>query len=304
MPPQGIRTAEPSKIDKLTAFFDHWGIPLTATSIAFTVSILLHVVLLSVHFGVPEAIISRSETVLDIVLVNSKHARKPVKAQAKAQANLDGGGNTDENRIAKTPMPSADQVQPGDSLMETQKRVQELEAQQQILLTQSKSLSGFQLNKHKTEQKSERPINGLDLAQNALAIARMEAQIDKDVDEYNKRPRKKFIGARTEEAVDAQYLEDWRNKVERIGNVNYPEEAKGKLYGKLLLHVEIKSDGTLVSVTVEKSSGHKVLDEAAMRVVRMASPYAKFPAALKNTTDIISFARTWIFTNADQIRAE
>ncbi len=238
------------------------------------------------------------------MLVNAKHARKPVKAQAKAQANLDGGGNTDENRIAKTPLPASEQVQPGDALIETQRHVQALETQQQKLLALSTSKLTTKADPSKAEPQPDQPTNGADLAQNALAIARMEAQIERQVEEYNKRPRKKFIGARTEEAVDAQYLEDWRTKVERIGNLNYPEEAKGKLYGSLQLYVEIRNDGNLDKVEVRRTSGYKILDDAAVRVVRMAAPYANFPAALKAKTDIIGFARTWVFTKADQIRSE
>jgi len=273
-------------------------------TLALSFSLLVHALLLSVHFSFPSAFRHSSETQLDVVLVNSKHKSKPTEAQAKAQANLDGGGNTDENRIAKTPLPASEQVQIGDALTETQRRVQDLETQQQKLLALTKSRLATPADPRKAEPQPDHPTYGSELVQSALAIARMEAQIEREVEEYNKRPRKKFIGARTEEAVDAQYLEDWRAKVERIGNLNYPEAAKGKLYGSLVLHVEIRSDGNLESVEVSRSSGHKVLDEAAVRVVRMAAPYSNFPAALKNKTDIIAFARTWVFTKADQIRSE
>lgn len=273
-------------------------------TLALSFSLLVHALLLSVHFSFPNAFRRSAETQLDVVLVNAKHKRKPVDAQAKAQANLDGGGNTDENRIAKTPLPASEQVRPGDALMETQRRVQALETQQQKLLALAKSKVTTQAAPSKAEPQPDQPTNGADLAQNALAIARMEAQIDRDVEEYNRRPRKIFIGARTEEAVDAQYLEDWRTKVERIGNLNYPEEAKGKLYGSLQLYVEIGKDGKLESVEVRRSSGYKILDQAAVRVVRMAAPYASFPAALKAKTDVIGFARTWVFTKSDQIRSE
>jgi protein TonB len=241
---------------------------------------------------------------LEVVLVNAKSARKPDKAQARAQANLDGGGNTDENRRAKTPLPASQQVQRGDSLVEAQRRVQELEAQQHKLLTQAKGKKAIQAEtKRSEEQPEQQSVRGLDLAQSALAIARMEAQIERQIDEYNKRPRKKFIGARTEEYAAAQYLEDWRQKVERIGNLNYPEAARGKLYGNLVLTVAIKSDGELERVEINRSSGHKVLDEAAQRIVKLAAPYAAFPDAVRRDTDIIEITRTWTFTGADQLRA-
>jgi len=274
-------------------------------TLALIASLVLHAVLLSIHFKLPDTMKRAANATLEVVLVNAKSARKPDKAQARAQANLDGGGNTDENRRAKSPLPASRQEQPGDSLMEAQRRVQELEAQQQKLLTRAESQKVIQAEARQSEKQPEQAtMSGADLAQSALAIARMEAQIARQVEEYNKRPRKKFIGARTEEFAAAQYLEDWRLKVERIGNLNYPEAAKGKLYGNLLLYVEIKADGNLERVEVQRSSGHRILDEAALRIVRMAAPYGNFSADLKRQTDIVAFARTWVFTKADQLQSE
>ena len=145
--------------------------------------------------------------------------------------------------------------------------------------------------------------SGLDLASSALAMARLQAQIEREVDTYNKRPRKKFVGARTEEYRFAQYVEDWRIKVERIGTVNYPEPARGKLYGSLVLTVILQADGNVSRIEVDRSSGHKVLDEAAKRIVQMASPYAAFPPDIKRDTDELAITRTWYFTRDDQVRA-
>jgi protein TonB len=274
-------------------------------TLALIASLVLHAVVLSIHFKLPDKVSRVTKETLEVVLVNAKSARKPDKAQARAQANLDGGGNTDENRRAKTPLPASREVQPGDSLVETQRRVQELEVQQQKLLTQAKSSKAVQADARRSEDQPEQTsVRGVDLMESARAIARMEAQIERQIDEYNKRPRKKFIGARTEEYAAAQYLEEWRQKVERFGNLNYPEAAKGKLYGNLLLYVEIKADGNLETVEIRRSSGHKVLDDAAKRIVRMAAPYGGFPAELKRQTDIVAFARTWVFTRADQLQSE
>lgn len=282
-----------------------FGIAVSTTTVAFAASVALHAIALSVHFEFPDTFKRTRDTALEVVLVNAKSARKPSDAQAKAQANLDGGGNTDENRRAKTPLPASRQVRAGDSLAQAQRRVKEMEAQQQKLLTQAKSKKSVQVDARQNEPQLEPvSIKGVDLAQSALAIARMEAQIERQIEEYNKRPRKKFIGARTEEFAAAQYLEDWRQKVERIGNLNYPEAAKGKLYGNLLLYVEIKSDGSIERIEVQRSSGHKLLDQAALRIVRMAAPYGSFSGELKRQTDIVAFARTWVFTKADLLRSE
>ena len=144
--------------------------------------------------------------------------------------------------------------------------------------------------------------SGLDLLDSAAAIARVEARIDRILDEDARRPRKKFIGARAKEHRFAQYVEDWRLKVERVGTLNYPEEARGRVYGSLLLSVTISADGAVDRVAVHRSSGHKLLDEAAVRIVRLAAPFAPFPPDIARDTDVIEITRTWSFTRADQVR--
>lgn len=110
----------------------------------------------------------------------------------------------------------------------------------------------------------------------ALGMARLRGEIARQTDEYNKRPRVKHLGTRTQEYRFAQYMEEWRNKVERVGTLNYPEAAKGKLSGSLVLTVRIKSDGSVERVEIDRSSGHKLLDDAARRIVMMARPTALF----------------------------
>lgn len=145
-------------------------------------------------------------------------------------------------------------------------------------------------------------LSGLDLRDSVAAIARLEAQIDRRLDEFSKRPRKVQIGTRAREHRFAQYAEDWRQKVERIGTLNYPEAARGKMYGNLVLTVSIRADGTVERIEVDRSSGHDVLDKAAVEIVRLAAPYAPFPPDIRSDTDIIEITRTWSFTNANQLR--
>lgn len=270
--------------------------------LAIAASLLLHAAALSLHFKFPDASRAFQDKALDIILVNSKSAKKPTGAQALAQANLDGGGNTDENRRAKTPLPPSARKQNGADLEQSQRRVQELEAQQQRLMAQARSKTIAAPVPDKEAQPEPTPgLSGRELAQSALAMARLEAEISKNVDEYNKRPRKKFIGTRTDEYRFAQYVEDWRQKVERIGTLNYPEAAKGKLYGSLLLTVTLKSDGAVDKVEINRSSGHRILDDAARRIVAMAGPYAAFPPDIRRDTDILEITRSWNFTSRDSL---
>lgn len=273
-------------------------------AIAVMTSIVLHAVVLSIHFKLPDAMRKLAPLQLDVVLVNSKTRSSPVKPDVNAQANLDAGGDTDLDRRAKSPLPVLQRVDRGNDVKQSMRRVQELEARQRQLLSQlqhrSKSLTAEP--KPKSEAKSER--SGTELAESALIIARMEAQIARQIEEYNKRPRKTFVGARASEVRYAMYVEDWRQKVERIGNLNYPEGARGRIYGSLRLTVSINSDGSLAGIDLERSSGYKILDAAAERIVHLAAPYAKFPSDIRRETDILVITRTWHFAPGDRVISE
>jgi protein TonB len=278
-------------------------------TLALGLSIVLHAVALSVHFKLPNIIRDKYlSQPLEVVLVNSKTNAKPVKADVLAQANLDGGGNTDEDRRARTPLPVLKEAEPGADAKRAARRVQELEAQQLKVMTQLqavKSVTAAEQAKPAPATEAPQPqVSGQDLATSALAIARMEAQISRQLEEYNKRPRKAFVGSRAQEYRFAQYVEDWRLKVERIGNLNYPDGARGRVYGSLVLSVSIKADGSLEAVEVQRSSGHQILDRAAERIVKMASPYAGFPANIRRDTDILVITRTWTFAPGDKLFGE
>ena len=278
-------------------------------TLALGASILLHAVALSIHFKLPDIIRDKYASLpLEVVLVNSKTKEAAVSPDVLAQANLDGGGNTDENRRAKTPLPLLKEPEPGADVKRAARRVQELEAQQVQMMTKlqtAKSVSSTEQQKAAPAAEMPQPqTSGQDLATSALAIARLEAQISRQTEEYNKRPRKEFVGSRAREYRFAQYVEDWRQKVERIGNLNYPDSARGRVYGSLVLMVTIKADGNLDSVEVQRSSGHQVLDRAAERIVKMASPYASFPANITRDTDVLVITRTWTFAPGDKLFGE
>jgi len=272
---------------------------------ALGVSLALHAVVMAVHFKFPEAIRSKAENQpLEVVLVNARTKERPAKAEVLAQANLDRGGNVDENRRAKTPLPATQPRKPERDLADARRRVQQLEAQQQRLLAQAKQTERRTPDEPpKTAPAPEAPAapSGRDLADLALAAMSLQAQIDRQIDDYQKRPRKKFIGANAREYRFAQYEEDWRVKVERVGTLNYPAEARGKHYGHLRLTVTIRPDGSVESIELDRSSGLKVLDAAAFKIVQMASPFAAFPADIRRDTDLLVITRTWFFGQGDKI---
>ena len=278
-------------------------------AIALAFSLALHAFMLfGVGFVLPDPRkVTDFMQPLQVVLVNSKSKSRPVKADALAQHNLDGGGNTPEDRRAKSPLPTLSddkQFTPEQSAQ----RVQQLEQGVKLLLAQA-AISTHSIPQQKTQgqeqQKASDSKNNIDMMQRRLEIARLEAQISKDFDAYQKLPRRKFIGARTQEYRFAQYIEDWRIKVERIGNMNYPQVARQKnIYGKLQLSVSIRADGSVERVEVSRSSRQPILDAAARRIVKLAAPFSPLPPDIRKDTDILTITRTWTFTPADTLQSE
>ena len=284
-----------------------WLLPYLKTSLSSSliVSIVFHAfALFGITFVMPDPrSMANDMQTLQVVLVNSKSKTKPTKADALAQHNLDGGGNTEDERVAKTSFPT---LQDSQKFTPEQlaKHVAKLEEESKRVMTQLKSDHTIrQLDQKKFDGAAT--TNGEDLIQRSLEIARLEAQISKSNDYYQKLPRRKFIGARTREFRFAQYIEDWRVKVERIGNLNYPAQARlQKAFGSLQLSVSIRADGSIEKAEINHSSGQRILDAAALRIVKLAAPYSPLPPDITKDTDILTITRTWTFTASNQLESE
>lgn len=276
-------------------------------AIGITISVIFHALLLSLHFQYPDASRALQQKALDIILVNARSAQKPIDPQALAQVNQDGGGDTAEDRRAKTPLPPSDEDNNGEDIETLKRRPQDQqESSSQQLTAHTRSKRSAPANTEGGQGQTEPQVisNGQDLAETARAMARLQGEIDKEINAYNQRPRKKSIGVRAEEYRFARYVEDWRAKVERLGTLNYPDAARGKLYGSLVLTVRIQPDGDVSGVEINRSSGHKILDDAARRIVLMGSPYARFPPDIRKDTDILEITRTWNFTQGDTLQTK
>lgn len=279
---------------------------------AMAISLFLHVItLLGVTFQFPKSNVDKVATSLEVVLVNNKTPTKPTKTELLAQDNLDGGGNTDDNRRAKTPFPVLPKSKPPMNDIAMQQKIKKLEQETKKLMAAAEDSKQIQQpNTQPDENEAEHKeitADATDLLLRSLDIARLKAQIDQDHDDYQKRPKRKFVGARTKEYRFARYVEDWRIKVERIGNLNYPEAArKGKLYGNLQLTVSIRADGALESIEIHRSSGEKILDQAAINIVKLAGQngFAPFPPDISQDTDILHITRTWVFAPSDMLLSQ
>ena len=146
-------------------------------------------------------------------------------------------------------------------------------------------------------QKAQQKQNHKSLMQRSLEIASLEARLDAQQQAYAKRPRvMRVTAASTLKASDAWYVQSWIDKVTRIGNLNYPEAARKRgIHGTLRLMVAMYPNGTVKDIQVLDSSGYKVLDDAAIRIVRLAEPFAPFPPEMRKSKDVLEIIRTWSF---------
>ncbi|MDB5961675.1 MAG: energy transducer TonB [Massilia sp.] len=254
--------------------------------IAIAVSVMLHAALLAVRFVAPDAFkLQPADPGLEVILVNAKHDRKPLKADALAQANLDGGGQADAGR-SKSPLPDLKKSEDGDSVKAAQRRIAELEAVQQNLMTKARA-SAYRAPPLTEKDKPDPARTGQDLLESSKAIARATAELATTIEDQNKRPRKTYITPSTQEVGYAMYYKTMQKRVEEIGTLNFPQKDGRKLYGELVLYIPIFQDGTIYvkdgGVRVEKSSGNPALDAAAIAIVRRAAPFGKFPPNMLST---------------------
>jgi periplasmic protein TonB len=260
---------------------------------ALAISVGLHAVVLAIRFVDPELLEKISfAPPIEVILVNARSERRPAQAQARAQVNLEGGGTNEQGRRS-SPLPDIGQVIDGDALEAARRNVARLEQEQRALLAALDANRALATSPARPDSAASRE----EVRQSQAQLARMQAEIAKEVSDYQKRPRVHHFMPSTSEYRFARYFEDWRARVEKIGNEHYPEAARGRIYGSLRMTVVIAKDGSLIAAIIEDSSGSEVLDSAARRIVKLSAPFPPFPPEMARDTDRLEITRSWIFTN-------
>lgn len=249
----------------------------------------------------------KSQTTMEITLVHQKSDHTPEEAELLAQANLEGGG-INEQKLRPT-SPTSQPVNLTDTGLSASISVAASPREDQqhtppVLAQENPAMQQVQ-SQQRSPQETENLPSSSELAAMNMKIANLSAEIDKSLQAYSQRLKHRYISSRTREYRDAAYLDAWRMKIERIGNLNYPEEAKRQnLSGSLTLDVALDADGTVHSINLRRSSGHKVLDDAAIRIVNLAAPFAPFPDELRKDTDVLHITRTWQFLSSNQFQTQ
>ncbi len=311
-----------------------WALPYPGPSVSsgdrlgLTVffAIIAHVIIiLGVGFS-PDDRPRVNRNTMEIILVPTRSEESPQEADYLAQANQEGGGESDRPERPMTPLAAplvtkraslpavaAPSVPANPPAPKPPPRKALLTATADKAPPQPKPVEVSEVEPQpKPRPDSEQTpqpdvaatVSAAALVSRSLELASLNAEINRKLKAYAERPRHKFINARTREYQYAAYMEAWRAKVERVGNLNYPDEARRKkLSGSLLLDVSLRPDGSVKDIILRRSSGHKVLDDAAIRIVKLASPYARFPKEIRQETDILHLERTWQFLSSNQLFA-
>jgi periplasmic protein TonB len=244
---------------------------------------------------------------LDVILVQSASGQKPEKADFLAQANNSGGGNADK-AVRPTAQTSAPLPKPNAGITPVPLETGAPKAQppsDRELLTQKHADFAVHTEPQSPEQPETTQPNPRAITEKKVEMARLANELQRETQLYAKRPKKKFISANTKEAADAAYQAGWVARIERIGNLNYPDEARRRQLqdGKtltLMLTAGLKRDGSLRSVDIIQSSGYKLLDDAAIRIVQLAAPFPPVPANAEY--DELYITRTWEFQPGEVLK--
>ena len=246
---------------------------------------------------------------MEVTLAQQRSEHRPERVDFLAQLNQAGSGTLEEKRLQTSPTEAQFQdTEYHETAPIPQQAISRAAEQARMAVTTAaESSNRVILNEEPADQVPSESTSAQEakLIWPTLDIASLEARLDRQRQVYAKRPRvKRLTSLATAASTDAFYLNSWRRKVENIGNLNYPEEARRrKLYGSLRLLVAILPDGSLEEVRLLESSGHQVLDDAAISIVRLAAPYAPFPDKLRQTTDVLEIIRTWQFRKNASLRS-
>ncbi len=267
---------------------------------AVCLALALHAaIILGISFQIEDR--SQASNKLEITLAQHNSKRAPDDADFLAQSNQQGSGTLEQ----KAMITATEQAQFQDTVIheisprQQQTHSQDKQASTQLVTStrQSSQQAPLRLSEQATEAVNERKQFDQSMVQRSLEIASLEARLDIQRQAYAKRPRiRRLTSLATRQSIDALYLHNWRSKIEAIGNQNYPEAARQhQIYGSLRLMVSLLPNGDVHDVKILESSGHKILDEAAIRIVHLASPYASFPREMSRQVDILEIIRTWRF---------
>ena len=277
--------------------------------IALPVSLLFHAGLFYVaspNFGDDKPAKIKTSQTLEIILLNIKPAiKEPDKVDLIAQVNTEASGSSDKKARPMSNDSNLSAVSAIEKEMalamktpstpSTPSKIPQV-IEPEIITTTSET--PFEVSSFKTESQKKPSDNSMSEIDRILAqIETLEVEIGADQINYNKRPKVRFLDTlAAKSAEEAEYLVTWAKHVERIGTQYFPKMAiKEKLSGLLILQVVLDHNGKVISAEIQSGSGFSVLDNGAMRIIKLAAPFPPLPKVIRYKWDHLSITRTWVF---------
>ncbi len=270
----------------------------------FLATIFHGMVILGITFSVSPPADSKTAPALDIILVQTRSPIDVEDADYLAQVSQQGGGNAEEKARPRElfSAPTLSNT-PGIAKQTSVQQIQKQKRNEQLaLLTQKDANYSINTEINPVKAEDDSTVDKTSIDQNNQT-ARLAAEISNIIEEQASIEKTKYLNSSTKEFTPAKYMREWINRVERVGNLNYPDQARRKkLSGTLILDVVINSEGELVKTDLRQSSGHQILDDAAKRIVKLAAPFSAFPDKLRKEADVIHITRSWEFLNNSRIQ--
>jgi protein TonB len=264
-------------------------------AVALLASLLLHAIVMFARFSPPiKSLLNPADSRLEVILLNARTLNAPLAPEVLAQVNQEGGGENERGR-ARSPLPAETVAQDGTVIVPKRSQIEQLEAQQRELMAMARGPQSYVVPE--TSKDATPTPEGAESEAMQSVLSRMQAEVERNIEDYNKRPKRLTFGINAVGVNYARYVADWASRIEQIGTERYPPESRGRHYDSLIITAEIDRNGKVVDVVINKKSKFESLNRAVKKIIYAGQPYERFTPEMARDGDILQIVRTWTFTN-------
>jgi protein TonB len=256
---------------------------------------VLHAIIMFARFSPPiQTLLNPADSRLEVILLNARTLNAPLAPAVLAQVNQEGGGENERGR-ARSPLPAETAAQDGTVIVPKRSQIEQLEARQRELMAMARGPQSYVVPE--TSKDATPTPEGAESEAIQSVLSRMQAEVEKNIEDYNKRPKRLTFGINAVGVNYARYVSDWASRIEQIGTEHYPPESRGRHYDSLIITAEIDRNGKVVDVVINKKSKFESLNRAVKKIIYAGQPYERFTPEMARDGDILQIVRTWTFTN-------
>ena len=264
-------------------------------AVALLASLVLHAIVMFARFSPPiQTLLNPADSRLEVILLNARTLNAPLAPEVLAQVNQEGGGENERGR-ARSPLPAETVAQDGTVIVSKRSQIEQLEARQRELMAMARGPQSYVVPE--TSKDATPTPQGAESEAVQSVLSRMQAEVEKNIEDYNKRPKRLTFGINAVGVNYARYVSDWASRIEQIGTEYYPPESRGRHYDSLIITAEIDRNGKVVDVVINKKSKFESLNRAVKKIIYAGQPYERFTPEMARDGDILQIVRTWTFTN-------